>query len=193
MLAEFRPALVLLGAFTLLTGVAYPAVVTLGARALFPRQAEGSLIRDGDTIRGSDAHRAAVQRRRLLLEPAVGHRTRLQRGRLIGIQPRTHQPGPCPGGDRSRRRAARGRPVEHGAGAGRSRHRVGQRARSAYHAGGGGISGRARRARPQPLRGTGPAARCRAHRGSHLRRARRAARQCAAAQPGTRRAGSPEP
>ena len=53
MRTEIRPALVLLGAFTLLTGVAYPAVVTAGARALFPRQAEGSLIRDGDRIRGS--------------------------------------------------------------------------------------------------------------------------------------------
>src|SRR4029077_14357581 len=53
MLAEFRPSLVLLAAFSLLTGVAYPAVVTLGARVLFPRQAEGSLIRDGEAIRGS--------------------------------------------------------------------------------------------------------------------------------------------
>ena len=54
MLAEFRPALVMLGVFSLLTGVAYPAAVTLGARALFPRQAEGSLIRDGAAIRGSE-------------------------------------------------------------------------------------------------------------------------------------------
>jgi len=53
MLAEFRPSLVLLAVFSLLTGVAYPAVVTLGARVLFPRQAEGSLIRDGEAIRGS--------------------------------------------------------------------------------------------------------------------------------------------
>ena len=53
MFTEFRPALVLLAAFTLLTGVAYPAVVTVGARVLFPRQAEGSLIREGTTIRGS--------------------------------------------------------------------------------------------------------------------------------------------
>jgi K+-transporting ATPase ATPase C chain len=50
---EIRPAFVLLAAFSLLTGVAYPAIVTLGARLLFPSQAEGSLIRDGVTIRGS--------------------------------------------------------------------------------------------------------------------------------------------
>lgn len=53
MFGEFRPALVLLGFFTLLTGVAYPAVITIGARVLFPAQAEGSLIREGGTIRGS--------------------------------------------------------------------------------------------------------------------------------------------
>jgi K+-transporting ATPase ATPase C chain len=53
MRAEIRPALVLLGAFTLLTGIAYPAAVTGAARALFPRQAEGSLIRVNGTIRGS--------------------------------------------------------------------------------------------------------------------------------------------
>lgn len=53
MRTEIRPALILLGAFTLLTGVAYPAVVTGAARVLFPRQASGSLIRDGEHIRGS--------------------------------------------------------------------------------------------------------------------------------------------
>ena len=53
MFAELRPALVLLGAFTLLTGVAYPAAVTVGARTLFPRQAEGSLIRKDGQVIGS--------------------------------------------------------------------------------------------------------------------------------------------
>ncbi len=42
-----RPALVLLLAFTLLLGGAYPAAVTLAARALFPREAAGSVLRDG--------------------------------------------------------------------------------------------------------------------------------------------------
>jgi K+-transporting ATPase ATPase C chain len=41
-----RPALVLLLAFTLLLGGAYPAAVTLAARALFPRDAAGSVLRD---------------------------------------------------------------------------------------------------------------------------------------------------
>jgi potassium-transporting ATPase KdpC subunit len=51
MRSEFRPALVLLLLFTLLTGVVYPLAVTLIARLAFPVQAEGSLIvRDGRMV-----------------------------------------------------------------------------------------------------------------------------------------------
>lgn len=53
MRTEIRPALILLGAFTLLTGVVYPAVVTGVGQVLFPQRASGSLIRDGERIRGS--------------------------------------------------------------------------------------------------------------------------------------------
>lgn len=46
-----RPALVLFAVFTLITGVAYPLVVTGTAQALFPNQAAGSLIvRDGKPV-----------------------------------------------------------------------------------------------------------------------------------------------
>ncbi|QSI78619.1 potassium-transporting ATPase subunit KdpC [Niveibacterium microcysteis] len=48
---ELRPALVMLGAFTLITGAIYPAAVTGIARGLFPQQAEGSLaVRDGKPV-----------------------------------------------------------------------------------------------------------------------------------------------
>jgi len=48
---HLRPALVLLAAFTVLTGLVYPAIVTVAARAVFPRQAGGSLIvRDGRPV-----------------------------------------------------------------------------------------------------------------------------------------------
>lgn len=54
MLSELRPALVLLTVFTLLTGVAYPLAMTGAAQALFPAQANGSLIeRDGRVIGSS--------------------------------------------------------------------------------------------------------------------------------------------
>lgn len=54
MLKELRPALVMLGAFTLVTGAIYPAVVTGVAKGLFPSQAEGSLIqRNGQAVGSS--------------------------------------------------------------------------------------------------------------------------------------------
>jgi K+-transporting ATPase ATPase C chain len=51
MTAYLRPALVLLGAFSLLTGVAYPLAVTGVAQAVFPSQANGSpVMKDGAVI-----------------------------------------------------------------------------------------------------------------------------------------------
>jgi K+-transporting ATPase ATPase C chain len=48
-----RPALVLLALLTLLTGFAYPLVVTGVAQAAFPVQANGSLVRRGGKVVGS--------------------------------------------------------------------------------------------------------------------------------------------
>ena len=47
------PASVLLLLFTLVTGVVYPAMVTGVAQGIFPDEANGSLIRRGETIVGS--------------------------------------------------------------------------------------------------------------------------------------------
>lgn len=51
---ELRPALVLLGLFTLLTGLIYPLAVTGIAQVFFPLQANGSLITDGNGLAGSE-------------------------------------------------------------------------------------------------------------------------------------------
>ena len=54
MLSELRPAITLLAMFTLLTGVAYPLAMTGAAQALFPIEANASLIeRDGRIIGSS--------------------------------------------------------------------------------------------------------------------------------------------
>lgn len=52
--SHFRPALVLFGALTLVTGVAYPLVVTGIAKVAFADQAAGSLVvRDGKVVGSS--------------------------------------------------------------------------------------------------------------------------------------------
>ncbi len=53
MLAQLRPALVLVALFTLLTGIVLPLGFTGLAGAVFPRQAGGSLVERDGTVVGS--------------------------------------------------------------------------------------------------------------------------------------------
>jgi potassium-transporting ATPase KdpC subunit len=53
MAREIRPAIVILLALTIITGLIYPLAITGIAGVLFPHQAQGSLIRQGNTIVGS--------------------------------------------------------------------------------------------------------------------------------------------
>lgn len=54
MKAQLKPALVLLAAFTLLTGVIYPLFISGVAQLIFPRQANGSLIVQNGQAVGSE-------------------------------------------------------------------------------------------------------------------------------------------
>ena len=88
MASLLRPALLLFATLSVLTGLAYPALVTALAQTLLPEPANGSLIRDGERALGSGADRAAVRGSGPLLEPAFGHRAHgVQRRGLDRLEP----------------------------------------------------------------------------------------------------------
>ncbi len=53
MLREIRPAIILLLLLTLITGLAYPLAMTAIAGAIFPKQAQGSLVEKDGKVVGS--------------------------------------------------------------------------------------------------------------------------------------------
>jgi potassium-transporting ATPase KdpC subunit len=77
MIQDLRPALVTLVLMSLVTGVAYPLLVTSVAQAVFPEQASGSLLRRDGQVIGS----------RLIAQPSADPRY---------LWPRPSATGPAP-------------------------------------------------------------------------------------------------
>ena len=138
MIRQIRSAVMCLLVLTLLTGVAYPLLVTGVAQTLFPRQARGSLIVEDSQIVGSGADRSVVRRAGLLLGPLIGHFARSVYGvqcreidRLVRLQFRSAESGLDRRREGADRRACAGRSRQRRADSRRLDDRLRQRLGSA--------------------------------------------------------------
>ncbi len=94
MLKEIRPALVMLFSLSILTGLLYPALVTQVAQAVFPAQANGSLLeRDGKVVGSRLIGQPFTSRQLLLGSPVCDCADALQCGGFEWLESGAAQPG----------------------------------------------------------------------------------------------------
>ena len=183
---QLWPAIALLALMTLITGAAYPAVVTAVAQVVFPSQANGSMITvNGQTV-GSSLIGQVFDQPTVLLGPPVGGAAQgLRRHGLRRHQPRADQPE----ADRQRHRCGRrdASCQRRRAGPRRPCHDIGVRPRSGHQPRRGRVPGRARGHGAEHDAGRRAGDRRATHGAADARLPGRAARQRPGAQPRPRR------
>ena len=195
MLREIRPAIVLLLALTLITGLAYPLAMTVLAGTIFPKQAQGSLIEKDGKVIGSaligqefkdDKYFHGRPSATTAPDPADATKTVSAPYNAANSGGSNLGPTSKALNDRVKEDVEKLKAENpHSRRSGRSRHHLRQRSRSRYLAGRRAVPGAARGQGAQHAGGSGPPAGHGEH-GRPLRRlARRTACQRAGAESGT--------
>ena len=185
MLKEFKPAFVMLLGLTVVTGVAYPLLVTGIAQGLFPDAANGSLIeRDGKPVGSELVGQPFSDPKYFWSRPSATRPRPLQRGSLQRQQSRAAESGAGRSGQGAHRSPESRRPQPDRTDPGRPGHRLRQRPRPAHQPRRRRLAGATHRSPARPV------TRCRARPGpaTHARPpvpcARRSQGQCVATESG---------
>ena len=155
MLNELRRAFTMLFVMTLITGVAYPLLVTGISQVAFHAKANGSLIeRDGKPVGSSLIGQSFADPKHFWGRPSATAPYPNNASRLERLQPGASQSRACRCRGGAHQGAARCRPGQYRAGAGRPGDGFSERTRPAHQSGRRGIPGQPRREGPQPGRNT---------------------------------------